>query len=132
MAEKVSKEIALNEVNNWLDFKKVSEKKREGYKENIETLADFISDGVLSLQENVFTQQLNFAVGDGGTITKLEYKPRLNMKVVNEQLQGVKATDADGRIVAYIAALTGQPKNIVKLLDTEDYAVAQAIALFFV
>lgn len=128
----VAIEEAQKEVTDWLDYKKVSESKRETYKDNIDALAGFVSEGVLSLQENVFTHTLKFAVGEGGTITKLEYKPRLSMKTVNEQLQGVKATDADARIVAYIAALTGQPKNVIKLLDTEDYAVAQAIAVFFV
>jgi hypothetical protein len=131
--EVVVKEVAKAEVEKWLDYKKVGGTKRENFKDSIDTLAGFISDGSLTLKEDkTFEQALKFPIGSGGSITKLEYKPRIAMSVVNEKLKGVAATDADGRLLAYTAALTGQPKNIIKELDTEDNAVAQAVVVFFV
>lgn len=129
----VAIDAAKEEVGKWLDYKKIGDAKRESFKDSIETLAGYLSDGSLILREDkTFEHTLKFAVGSGGSIAKLEYKPRISMKAVNEKMVGVKPTDADGRLLAYIAALTGQPKNIISELDTEDNAVAQAIAVFFV
>jgi hypothetical protein len=42
MQKKVSREVAIEEINQWLDFKKVSDSKREVYEDNIETLVEAI------------------------------------------------------------------------------------------
>ena len=79
-------------------------------------------------------QELKFPIEDKGGSTAfktLEYKPRLNMASIHLHLQGVKSADADGRVCAYVAALTSKPKELIKKLDTEDYGIAQAIAIFF-
>ena len=47
------------------------------------------------------------------------------------KLEGVKTSDLDNRIVAFVSALTLQPKAIIESLDTEDYDVCQGIAIFF-
>jgi hypothetical protein len=46
-------------------------------------------------------------------------------------MKNVKSDDADGRLNALIAALTGQPKGIITLLDTADRRIAIAIGIFF-
>jgi hypothetical protein len=130
--EKIARDIAITEVTSWLDYKKVNEKKRETYKESIDTLVDSVVDGSLSLSDDkVFVHTLKFPIGKEVSIPALEYKPRLQLAAVHSQLKNVKGDDADGRIVAYVAALTGQPKEVIKNLDTEDYSTAQAIAIFF-
>ncbi len=53
------------------------------------------------------------------------------MSTIHSHLQGVKPSDADGRVGAYIAALTSTPKAVINCLDTEDYGIAQSIAIFF-
>lgn len=132
---KVSREVAVSEVNRWLDAKKLSDKKRESKAANIEMLVDSIEEGVLYLNEdNVFVHVLKFPIEstDGKVaFDKFEYKLRINMALLNMHLAGVKSDDADGRMVAFISALTAKPKDIVKKLDTEDNSVAQAIAVFF-
>jgi len=130
---KVSKEVAEAEVNVWLDYKRVSEKKREAYKEQIESLVDAICEGLLSLKEDkTFIYELREPVGSAETkITKLEFKPRLKMGTIHQHLQGVKPSDADGRVCAYIAALTSTTKSVLSQLDSEDYAIPQSIAIFF-
>ena len=130
--EAISKELALQEVEKWLDFKKVSANKRESYKDNIDSIANSISDGILVLNEDfTITQNLLFPFGVERKIEKLSYKPRLTTGQVYNHMQGIKASDVDGRLQAYICALTGSVKEIVKQLDTEDNAVAQNIAIFF-
>lgn len=132
----VSLDIATADINSWLEYKKASERKIEAYKENIDSLIDAICEGQIIVNNNPdgsvnLTHILKFPVGKDIQITKFDYSPRLAVGTVQKHLQGVKSTDADGRLMAYVAALTNQPKSIIALLDTEDYSIAQAIALFF-
>lgn len=138
--EAITQELAEKEVKSWLDFKKVNVKKRENYKDNIEALVNAMIDGKLSLREDkTFVHTLSFplsAVQKEGeeakvTVTELEYTPRLTVKQIQREMQGVKSSDLNGMVCAYISALTGKVKNIVSALDTEDYSIAQAIAIFF-
>lgn len=130
---KVSREAAEQEVNNWLDFKKVNAKKRETFKENIDILVDAISDGNLVIDDKdfVFTHTLKFPLGEGDSVRELKYKPRVKVSTIHVCLQNVKAGDADGRICGHIAALTGIDRNIIKQQDTEDYEIGRSIAVFF-
>lgn len=129
----VSKEIALKDVISWLDYKKVPASKREAYKDNIESLVNAVSEGTLVLNDDKsFTHHLIFPFGKEVTIDKLVYKPRIRVGDVYAHMNGIKTTDVDGRVHAYVCTLTGQPKEIVKQLDTEDIAVAQNIAIFFI
>lgn len=129
---KIAKEVAEKEITDWLDFKKVSEAKRDTYKDNIETLTNAISEGLLTRStDNQLVQVLKFEVGEEKKVNELSFKPRLMISEIHTSMKGEKSTDADARVLGYISALTGQPKGIIKKLDTEDYAVGQAIALFF-
>ena len=128
----VAREVAAQEIEKWLDYKKINDRKREQYKDSIDALIDAVSDGVLTVDEDHnLVQSLKFPIGNEVTTSKLEYKPRLKVASVHSALQGVKTADADGRICAYIAALTSQPKGVITALDTEDYSIGQAIAIFF-
>jgi hypothetical protein len=133
MATKIAKDIAAQEVQGWLDFKKIKEKKQESYKDQIEVLVDAVSEGTLEInsETKTITQNLDFPIGSEMKVSKLEYKPRLTVGEIQSHMGGVKATDADGRITAYVAALTNQPKELIKKLDTEDNSIAQSIAIFF-
>lgn len=133
---KISREQATNEINSWLDYKKVGEKKREAYADSIEALVSAVENGSLSLTpEKVLVQELSFPIGEDGkdtmAVKTLEFKPRLKISTVHNHLQGVKSTDADGRVHAYVAALTSKPKDLIRAMDTEDFSTSQAIAIFF-
>lgn len=130
---KVSLEQATLEITEWLDYKKVSEKKREAYKESIDSLIEAVSEGALIVNEDkTLTHELKFEIGEEMKISKLTYKPRLSMGKIHNHMQGVKTTDGDGRILAYVSALSDQTKGLIKGMDTEDYAISQAVAVFFV
>ena len=131
--EKVSEEVARQEVEKWLDFKKVTAKKREAFADGIQSLADYICEGLLELDEDcVFKQKLLFPLGNSRQITELSYQPRVQIKDLSLQNKGVSATDQKARVSSIVSALTGVAKGITNTMDSEDADVAQAIALFFV
>lgn len=133
MSTKVAIEVAKSDIEAWLDHKKITDKKREAYESNIETLTDAIVDGYLvhNSQDHTLEHTLKFSFGTEMKVEKLTYIPRLNMQRLKPYLTGVKSTDADGRITAYICALTGKAKGIIEQLDSEDLTIAQAVAIFF-
>lgn len=127
----VSLEIATKEVNSWLEFKKVKQNKIEAYKESIKSLASYIADGTLTLDPTtfVFTQKLDFPVGNESQVKTLEFQPRLKTETRSINIAGA---EGETIYIGIVAALTGKPKNIIKTLDTEDFSVAQSIGVFFV
>jgi len=129
----VSKEQAVLEVEKWLDAKKISASQREEHSEFIKALAEYISEGDLTLNEdNTFTHTLKWPIGLGESITELVYKFRLNPKQLKPYLSGVKAGDGNAMIYAHICALTGQNSGIITELDQEDIKIARSVAVFFV
>lgn len=129
----VAREVAAKEIGSWLDYKRVKDRKRELYKDSIDVLVDAVCDGDLVVDSENFTltQKLAFGTGGDEPVEELVFKPRIRLKDVRPHLQGVKADDADGRVVAYIAALTGQHKNVISALDTVESSIAQSIVVFF-
>lgn len=130
---KVPKKLAEKEVDSWLDYKRVKPKKREENKSSVETLVDGFECGVLSLnpQTKEIDFKLDFPIGNEGAIKKLTFKPRLKVGDAHAKLKGVGAGDVDGRIAAYVAALTDKNTALIREIDSEDYSFAQAIAIFF-
>ena len=46
-------------------------------------------------------------------------------------MKGIKNNDSDGRLRAWMSAITGVNKSLLNLLDTNDYSVAEAIVTYF-
>lgn len=130
---KVAREVAEAEIKSWLDKKKVFESTRESYKDSIEVLVDAMVEGYLTLDEKDFTltHTLMFPPEKEQSFTELKYKSRLNDNMLQPFLSGVKTSDADGRLLAYVAALTGVNRGILKAIDTADKKISMAIAIFF-
>jgi hypothetical protein len=130
---KIAKEVAEKEIAVWLDYKRVSDTKRESYKDQIELLVDAISEGVLVVdaETKLLRHYLITPIGKNEEIKSLEYKPRLQVSTVHDCMKGVKATDADGRVLAYVCALTATNSGLIRQLYTDDYSISQSIALFF-
>lgn len=130
--EKVNADVARKDIESWLDSKKVRQSRREGRDIQIEDLIAAIQEGVLMYDDktHVLTHTLINPPEDA-PVKEMKYKHRIRPIDVEPYLKGVSPTDADGRVRAWIQALTGQPMNVVRKLDTEDYSLAQSIALFF-
>lgn len=131
---KVAREVATEEIQSWLDAKKVSEKKREEYASQIDTMVEAVCEGNLTLDSSSkdLTQSLKFPIaGEGSTINTLKFKARVKIEAIRVQLASVKTTDPIAMQLGYLAALTGTPRGILKELDTDDYSTATAILVFF-
>jgi hypothetical protein len=128
--DKVSREQATQEVEQWLDRKKVYASTREAQKDSIETLIEAMMNGDLTLDEktNELNHKLLFPLDE---VKELKYKSRLNDKMMRPHLQGVKSNDADGRLNALTACLTSQPKAVIENLDSADKRIMMSIAVFF-
>ena len=130
----IDRETAEQEVNAWLEAKKVFPSTIEDNKDSIEILIESIMYGILTFEkgDNSFKHQLLFPLGeDGAMVTELKYIHRVNDKILQRFMKGVAAKDADGRLNATIAALTNTARGIIEGLDTMDKKVSNAIAIFF-
>jgi hypothetical protein len=133
MIGKISIEIATLEIDNWLDKKKVYESTRESQKDNIDLLIESVMRGDITIDEttNEITHKLLFPDAVNDAVREMKYKPRLNDAALTPHLQGVSPKDADGRLLAHVAALTAQPKAILRNLDSADKKIMMSIAVFF-
>ena len=135
MASKIAKEVAVQDFEQWLSVKRINATKREEKKDFENIIVDAICDRILVLEkDNVFTMKLPDPVkSDAGAdlLSELKFKPRLRVHELNAKLKGVKPEDGDGRILAYISAITGQNSGLISKMFTEDYTLCQAIAMYF-
>ena len=129
----INRETAEKEVNSWVEYKRLSDKKKKSLGGNIRGLVDGVMDGSLELDPEtmVFTHKLKFPLGVNGQIKELKYSPRLSMDVVEDQLMDVRAGNTMGTSFAYIAALSGQPRGVIKKMDQEDHSLADLFSFFF-
>lgn len=130
---KINPELATKEVNAWLDSKKIMQNTRDSNEDSTQLLIDAMVEGIVAIDDksNVITHNLNFPIGEGEEIKKLEYRPRLNDRLLEPYLKGVKPTDSDGRLTAYICALTQNSRGIIRNMDSVDKKISLAIAVFF-
>ena len=126
-------EQAVNEINGWLDYKRIEESDRATYSEQINKLADKIAKGVLSIdQDKIMTMCLAFPVEVAGTpVETIAIKPRVTTKEVKDKSMNVRAGDADGRLLAYVAASTGLQQQVIDKLDMLDFNLLNIIMVFF-
>lgn len=126
-------EQAEKEVNAWLTFKKVSDKRKELYAGSIKTMIEGFCLGKLELDPSskVITQKLDFGLGKDNHIKELQYQPRLSLGKIGQSLKGVDSSVPDARVGAHIAALTGQVNAVINEMDSEDAVWAEAITVFF-
>lgn len=135
MAELVNLETARKEINGWLDYKKIRDKKREDYQSTIDSLVSLVQEGVLTVNDDKsITHVLNFPVdmGLGSPVTEVKYKARLEVRELREKLANLKTGEAiDNRLIANFCALTGQSIGLQGKLDTSDISIANEIIVFF-
>ncbi len=74
---------------------------------------------------------MQFPEANKSLFTTLEYKARISIGDLQKHTSNVKATDFEGKVIAYMAALTGQGMTSIQRMDNEDYKIGQAISLFF-
>lgn len=135
MSNVVSEEIAKKEVEKWMDFKNLKQRKRDERESEIETIVESICDGDLTLDKEFnFVQKLRNPVKDveGKVIlSEFKFKPRLLLEEVEPFLMNVKSTNMIGMLAAYTSALTGVGAGLTKKIDTDENKTTQAVVMFF-
>lgn len=130
---KVAKEQAEEELNQWLDHKKVFQTMRDEHKDHIDLLTEALMDGIITinLDDYKITHTL-IMPPENGKLTQLVYRSRLNDNLLSTHLKGVSATDGDARLHAMAAALTDTMKGVISKLDSStDKKIMMAIVTFF-
>lgn len=131
---KVPLDIATAEVNNWLDAKRITEKKRQEYADFIENLIEGVMEGFLVVNsDNTLTQKLAFPILDENqseVLNSLNYKFRISEADKIKYRKSVQKDD--NGFMLTLLALTDAPRGHITLLDSSvDKPLADAIALFF-
>jgi hypothetical protein len=129
----INVDVATNDINAWLDAKRVRSTKRTEMKSSVDGLVKAVQDGliVFDSETGFLTQTLLWPIGENEGVKTFNYKLRLNSFELDPFLKNVSSGDGDGRLRAYVAALTSQLPSVVSKLDTEDLSIAQSIAVFF-
>ncbi len=130
MTKLVSEKIAKEEVEAWLDAKKVRQSQRKNFEKAIIELEDCISEGLIVrvADSNELKVELQFPTE---ALKSLTLAPRLKASERAKFMKGTEATDQDGRILKMISALSGENSALIGQLDVEDVAVLTSIAIFF-
>lgn len=129
----VNIDTATADVNRWLTCKRISGKRQEKLKENIDELISLVSDGSLVINDDcLIVQELLFPIGNNGEVKKLTWKPRLTLVDISRASSASSKFDLQDHIASRIAAATSTPLQLIKNMDTEDKAVSDAIAVFFI
>lgn len=134
--KKIVREQAQAEFDKWLEFKRISERRREGLLNFEEKLVDAICDGYMSVTPELeLKYKLSEPIKDEDGVIKLDelvFKPRIRDIDVQKALKGVKDDDGNGRLRAIASACTGVPKGLIGLVWDYDMNIYQAIAVYFV
>lgn len=131
--KKVDVSVAQAEVDRWLEHKKIGDYQRNERSDEIELLCAEVGEGNLIVHDDFKLElHLKFPLGENGNISSLTFKPRLINRELAATLRGIKADDAEGRMNAYAAAITGENRGIISALDSVDLRVVKAIVYFFI
>lgn len=129
----VSKEVAIKDITEWMDVRKVKDYKRTELEASIKTVVSCIEEGSLVRESegNKLVYELAFPIGVNEQVKTLVFKDRLSMTDRQEYMKDVKPGDTEGRYIAIAAALTGNSSALIRGLDSGDWDVVFSISLFF-
>lgn len=132
---KVSKDVASKTILKWLDFKQVDDEKREEQESSIKTMVNAVVYGNLIMDDKCnFIYNLKFPLEDeGGSVVldKLKFKPRMKTSEADDKMKNLKNPSTYEMVRCFTAALTGENMGTLKLMDSEDTRVVNAISAFF-
>jgi len=135
-------EVAEKEIETWFDYRKTKETARDvinediGYDYSRRTIVEGFMYGMLTFDKTigVLTQKLEYPLsnesGDFG-LKELKFQPRLKRNALIEPMRGVKASNSEGKVEAWISAATGTTKSLLGKMDVSDYGLAEIIITYF-
>lgn len=127
----ITKEIATEEVNGWLDYKRVRPSKRQEKEDHVQGMIECVEDGIFVINED-FTITFNVLWPEEiGNIKTLTFKPRISDREIDNYYKRLDKKSTTSFILARKAALTGINTTILMNMDTEDSTIADHITAFF-
>ena len=126
--EKMTPEVAQAEFERWAyETKKLRPVALKKHADACENFIDALCDGTLTIEDDgSITQKLAFEIAEK---TQLRYKPRLTVAEINRALS-VRGSDQDkGRKM--VGILTSELDGVIEKMDSNDWAVANAITVFY-
>jgi len=136
MPELVNKEVAVQEVKQWLTKNGYTLPEGDGNElidAYIENVARYVSEGSLVILENGNIKQvLKQNLGEG-EIKELTYSPRFEIGAFYDNFKGLDQGDSMGRSFALLATMSVDkyPMSVIKKMFRVDYVVASSITVFF-
>ena len=141
MENKVDRSTAIVEINKWFDIIEYDESKIVDEKENSEqSQSNIVNEMLIKEVMNgtiVFDEDYQLIVALKTPIKnkqgevlhdKLIFKTSVAIYEYNNAVKGIKADDADKRMLATIEAFTNVSKSRIDRLSTKSYRILQAIA----
>lgn len=135
MEEKVSKEVAQKEVNNWLDLMDITKENRQTPDVVIfvDSLIESVQKGHLVFNDDeTVTQILKQPLADGKT-KEIKYDFRFEIGEFNKATKGISSMDSVDWSIARLAlsSVDKLPKAFFEKLKRTDFNVAKAMTIFF-
>lgn len=132
--EKITKEVAQLEFDNWFESRKLPATRREGDSEDmVKEFVCAISEGyvVINNENNGVELLLREPLSTPQPLSKLTFKPRITAGELQSKTAYVKPNDAQGRQIATIAALCDEVGGTIRALGSVDYSIAAVISAFY-
>jgi len=134
---KIDYEVALKDVNAYLDKKRMLPKRRETLTPAVEAVAEGISLGFIVIaNDSTITHTLIDPIKDKVTgenaLETLTYKSRLEPSEVNKKISALKVQNQTTQTVAVASLLTEQPVGMLDKLEPQDRNICDCISLFFI
>lgn len=132
----VAKEVAIDEVNKFLDRQEFNEeaRKEDSAKIQIGILVKSVEDGYVTFNDDeTVTQKLQYPLADGDT-TELKYDYRFEIGQYRTKTKGTDPYgDPVGYTVARLSLISAKklPTAVFEKLKAQDYNRARALSVFF-
>jgi hypothetical protein len=134
--EKVSFEQAQQEVNDFLDLKNISPRKKEKLTAQVDELIEAVMYGHVTIDGESIKQTLQDPLlSNDGTVAlaELSFNSRITVGELNKRMSAMpKGTGPAGYAAAGVAAYASLPSvAMVEKLQIRDYGITQTIISFF-
>lgn len=129
--DKVNKEVAQKEFDQWFENRKLPKTRREGDAEELmKELVCAIEEGYLTIHEDGSVElKLREPIMGEHQVNSLKFKSRITAGEL--QAKTSYAKDVAGKQIATIAALTDEVGGTIRALGTVDYSIAVVISTFY-
>lgn len=133
MESVVSKEVAIKELDSWLDFHEINEDQKKDCEVNVSVMLAGIQSGrVVINTDNTVTQKLKHPFGKEKKIELLTYtNGGLPIGEISNCKEAISKDNDNRNSIAHISVATATAVDIINKMSSKDLNTAAAIIIFF-